>query len=53
MGPKKGKKNSEVHLSVQLKTELNEKLECGVSVAVIMYRVQDKKKIVPNIRKTK
>jgi hypothetical protein len=44
VGPKKGKKKSQVHLNVTQKSEVTEKLECGVSVAA-MYTY--------GIRKTK
>jgi hypothetical protein len=52
MESKKGDKKSQVLLSVKLKLELTEKLESGVSVAVIMYRATtDKNKMVLNVRK--
>lgn len=51
MESKKGDKKSQVLLSAKLKLELTEKLESGVSVAVIMYRATDKNKMVLNVRK--
>ena len=53
VGPKKGKKTSQVHLNVTQKSEVTDKLECGVSVAAMYMEYGVEEQMLSGIRKTK
>ena len=53
VGPKNGKKKSQVHLNVTQTSEVTEKLECGVSMAAMCLEYGVEEQMVSGIRKIK